>query len=168
MSDESREELLAELYAELRRRAGNVMRGQPAEHTLQPTALVHEAYLKLCGDDSGWEDRRHFLAAASQAMRHGLVDHARGRTRQKRTPPGEKVPLDRILVTYEDRALDLLALDEALTRLAEADGDMAKAVELRFFGGLSMEETAKVLEMPKRSLERRWKATRAWLHAEVV
>jgi RNA polymerase sigma factor (TIGR02999 family) len=162
------EDFQSELYAELRRRASILMRNQPRSHTLQATALVNEVYLRLHGDtDPAEEDRAHFLALASRAMRHVLVDHARTRGRQKRTPQGEKVALDDVVVTYESRALDLLALDDALQRLSEFDEDMARAVELRFFGGLSVEETARVLGIPKRTLERRWQAVRAWLHAEV-
>ena len=161
--------LVEALYAELRERAGHYMRGQPAGHTLQPTALVNEVYLKLStSGDSTWNDRVHFLATASRAMRQVLVDHARCRAREKRTPPGTAVPLDQIVLGYEERAVDLMALDEALADLAGFDATMARAVELRFFGGLSQEETAGLLKIPQRSFERRWAAARAWLLARIT
>ena len=162
-------EARAKLYQELHRRAVAMMRDQPKNHTLQATALVNEVYLKLQDDlDPASEKRAHLLAIASRAMRHVLVDHARGRSRQKRSPSGEQVALDSVVVSYEERALDLLALDEAVERLAKFDETMARAVELRFFGGLPVDETAKALGMPKRTLERRWQATRAWLLAELL
>lgn len=163
------EELLAQLYDELHRRAIGYMRGQRADHTLQPTALVNEAYMRLANSGSSlWSDRPRFLATASRAMRHVLVDHARRRGRLKNSPPGERTPLDQITLGFEENALDLLALDEAIDSLAERDPDMARAVELRFFGGSSMEETAKCLGLSKRSFERRWKFVRAWVFAEVT
>jgi RNA polymerase sigma-70 factor (ECF subfamily) len=166
--ERERERLFRDLYDELHRRAEGMMRGQPAGHTLQATALVHEVLLKMWGGtEPPWEDRARFLAAASKAMRHVLVDHARARARDKRQPPGDRVPLDSITTAYEARAGDLLALDEALDRLAAFDPTMARAVELRFFGGLSVEEAARLLEIPVRTLERRWSAVRAWLFAEV-
>lgn len=144
------------------------MRGQPACHTLQATALVHEVLLKMWGEtDPPWEDRARFLAAASKAMRHVLIDHARARARDKRQAPGERLPLDAITAAYEARAGDLIALDEALDRLGAFDPLMARAVELRFFGGLSVEDSARILDIPLRTLERRWAVVRAWLHAEV-
>lgn len=163
-----RDRLLGELYAELRARAERCLRGQPPGLTLQTTALVHEACLRLFGRERlESEDRGHLLALASTAMRSVLVDHARTRNRVKRTAPGQRVPLDGISVAYEDRAVDLLALDEALERLGRFDPPMARAVELHFFGGLSLEETARMLALPQRSFDRRWAATRAWLRAEI-
>ena len=156
-----------ELYEELRKRAARCMADQPGHHTLQATALVHEIFLKLHAHEPSWEDRKRFLAVASKAMRQILVDHARGRGRDKRRAPGERVALDDIAVTYDDRAIDLLALEDALTRLSEVDPEMAQAVELRFFGGMSVDDTARLLGLPKRTFERRWSAVRAWLHAEV-
>lgn len=166
---EPQERLQADVYQELRRRAAILMRGQPRNHTLQATALVHEVFLKLGGEQPpGEEERGRFLALASRAMRHVLVDHARTRNRKKRTPDGERVLLDEVVLSYADRAFDLLALDEALERLAGFDEEMARAVELRFFGGLSVDETARIIGMPKRTLERRWQAVRAWLYGEVT
>jgi len=168
-SNESRDALLSELYSELHRRAAQCMRDQRPSHTLQPTALVHEVFLKMCGRaDPVWRDRVRFLSVAAQAMRHVLVDHARSRGRAKRTPHGEQLGLDQVFIEYEDRALDLVALDAALHKLSGFDPQMARAVELRFFGGLSMEETAAALELPLRTLERRFVAVRAWLSAELA
>ena len=162
------EDLLQLLYQELHRRAARYMRSQPADHTLQPTALVNEAYMRLLGSgQTPWADRNHFLSVAAKAMRSVLVDHARARGRDKRRAPGLQVPLDNLVASHEKRALDLLALDEALRRLAEFDPDMAYAVELRFFGGLTVDEVARILEVPKRTFERNWTATRAWLFAEM-
>ena len=158
----------SDLYSELHAIAARWMRDQPRNHTLQATELVHEAYLRLHGrPELSALDRVGFLAHASTAMRCALVDHARSRARQKRQPHGDRVPLDSLLLSYEDRAVDLLALDEALRRLDTFDPDMASAVDLRFFGGLSAEETAELLGIPLRTFERRWRAVRAWLRAEV-
>ena len=144
------------------------MRERRKDHTLQATALVHEAYLRLHeGRELAASDRVGFLALASTAMRCALVDHARAHGSEKRQPPDERVPLDALLVAYEDRAVDMLALDEALERLDGFDPEMARAVEMRFFGGLSAEETAEFLGIPLRTFERRWKAARAWLRAEI-
>jgi RNA polymerase sigma factor (TIGR02999 family) len=166
--NDAQDGLLGELYSELRRRAERFMRGQPRDLTLQTTALVHEACLKIFGQERlEGADRAHLLALASTAMRSVLVDQARARGRIKRLPPGERVPIDDLQVAYEDRAVDLLALDDALARLATFDPPMAKAVELHFFGGLALEDTARTLGMPLRTLERRWAATRAWLRTEI-
>ncbi len=156
------------LYLELHRMAARCMRGQAPDHTLQTTALVHEAYLKLAQRAPRTRDERaQFLAMASKAMRHVLVDHARGKNRDKRKAPGQKQPLDQISVAYEERAVNLLGLHDALERMAQFDPSMAKLVELRFFGGLSMAECAEVLDEPLRTLERGWQTARAWLAAEI-
>jgi len=160
--------LLAELYVELRARAERFMRGQPRDQTLQTTVLVHEACMKLFGQERlKSADRVHLLALASTAMRSVLVDQARARGRVKRLPPGARVPIDEIQIAYEDRAIDLVALDEALEKLRTFDPVMARAVDLRFFGGLSQEDTARALDVPLRTLERHWEGTRAWLRAEI-
>jgi len=144
------------------------MRGQPRDLTLQATALVHEACLKLFGQERlEGADRAHILALASTAMRSVLVDHARARGRIKRVPPGERLPIEEVHVAFEDRAVNLLALDEALRKLSTFDPGMARVVELHFFGGLSLEDTARAVDMPLRTLERRWGGTRAWLRAEI-
>lgn len=168
-ADRPDDELSRQLFAELHALAEQWMRGQRRnDHTLQASALVNEAYLRL-RDSLGLarEERVRFLALASRAMRSVLVDHARARCSQKRTPPGERVPLDELLIAYEEGAVDMLLLDEALERLTKFDPEMARAVELRFFGGLSMAEIAEQLGLPARSFDRRWQAARAWLRAEV-
>ena len=161
------EKLLALLYSELHRLAESFMRHQPADHTLQATALVNEAFLRLSrGKTRNWPSRARFLSTAARAMRCVLIDHARARLVRRRVPD-EPSALDRVLVTYQDRVLDLLALDEALEKLAGFDPRMARAVELRFFAGLTMDEVAQILEIPKRTLEREWEATRTWLFEEM-
>lgn len=163
------EDLVAQLYEELHRRANRYMRGQRGDHTLQPTALINEAYMKLAAAGSSlWTDRTRFVATASRAMRQVLVDHARKKGQLKNSPPGNRTPLDQITIEFEENAIDLLALDDALNRLAERDPDMARAVELRYFGGSTLEEAAENIGLSKRSFERRWKFVRTWLHAEVT
>ncbi len=166
--DEASQKLLALLYLELHELAVRCMKGQPPDHTLQATALVHEAYLRMNRNHPRhFEDRSRFMAFAATAMRCVLVDHARGKATSKRAPPSEPMSLDQIVVTYEEHAFDLVALDEALSRLMQFDRVMAKAVELRFFAGLEMQEIADLLHVKKRTLERQWRATRAWLFKEV-
>ena len=160
--------VLAELYTELRARAERFMRGQPRDLTLQTTALVHEACLKIFGlERLEGADRSHILALASTAMRSVLVDHARARGRAPILPPSERLPIDEVHLAFEERAVDLLALDEALRKLATFDPSMARVVELHFFGGLSLEDTARAVDLPLRTLERHWAATRAWLRSEI-
>ena len=161
-------EFLEALYEDLRAQARRWMKGQRPSHTLQATALVNEAYLKLArGTGTCWEDRRHFLAAASSAMRQILIDHARAKKRLKRQAPGQREPLDEVLIQYDNNAFDLEALDSALEELARFNPEMARAVELRFFGAATVEETASILDMSRRTFERRWQAARAWLHARL-
>ncbi|MCZ6598799.1 MAG: sigma-70 family RNA polymerase sigma factor [Planctomycetota bacterium] len=159
------DKLLPLIYGELHRMAERKMRGQSPDHTLQATALVNEAYLKLFQDGKGRvKNREHFLALAATAMRSVLVDHARTKNRQKRKATGKNVPLDNLLDSYQSRAVvDLIALDDALKKLAEFDADMARVVELRFFGGLSVKEVASVLEVSTRRVEREWTMAKAWL-----
>ncbi len=161
------EQLMALLYSELYRLAKSFMAEQPAGHTLQATSLVSEAYLRLSdGRTRNWESRVHLMSSAARAMRCVLIDHARGRSLRNRKR-AEPSALDRVLVTYEDRVLDLVALDDALRKLASFAPQMATAVELRFFAGLSMSEVAQALGIPKRTLERDWEFTRAWLFQEM-
>jgi RNA polymerase sigma factor (TIGR02999 family) len=158
-------ELLDLVYAELRRTAAAAMRGERAAHTLDPTALVHEAWLRLLGREARpFADRQHFLRAAARAMRRILIDHARARRRQKRggtLDPHE--PTAEWLLVAEVRQLDLLALDQALDQLALAAPDLAELVELRFFGGLSIAETAAATNRSTASVERDWRCARALL-----
>jgi RNA polymerase sigma factor (TIGR02999 family) len=153
------------LYPELRRLARAFMARERPGATLQPTALVHEAYLRLLGSDSGgWQSRAHFMAAASLAMRRILVERARRRLRRKRGGGLERVTLDAEAVASAVRPEELLALDAALEQLRARDPEMERVVELRYFGGLSAAETALVLRSSERTVHRQWAAARAWLH----
>lgn len=144
------------------------MRRQPPGHTLQATALVNEVYLRLAQEDgANWKDRKHFLFTAARAMRQVLIDSARRRNAAKRGGGGERDELGEIAVEYADRSLDLEALHRALEKLAVFDPLMTRAVELRFFAGCGMDEVAELLGLPRRTLDRRWSATRAWLYGEV-
>lgn len=158
------ERLLPLLYAELHRIAEIHMGRERPDHTLQPTALVNEAYLRLLGTtEVAWENRAHFLRAASQTMRRVLVDHARARNAAKRGS-AMRVTLDESLdASNDDRTLDLLILDDAMERLAAAEPRWAQVVELRCFGGLEVAEVAKVLELSTATVARDWRFARAWL-----
>ena len=165
---EAKAELMALVYGELRAIARHKMRSCPPGHTLQATALVHEACARLMGAAApSWRDRKHFLALASRCMRHLLIDHARKRRTQKRSAGGERLPFDEMLATYEERSIDLLALDEAMETLAERDPTAAQLVELHFFGGQSIEQCAEVLGASKRSAYRVLQAARAFLYGAV-
>jgi RNA polymerase sigma factor (TIGR02999 family) len=157
--------LVGELYAELRRMAGGLLRDERPDHTLQPTALVHEAYMRLTGlREMRIESRRHFYGAAATAMRRVLVDHARTRNAQKRG--GEellRVPLDEALNSAIDVRLDFERLDRAIEALTAFAPEKAKVVELRYFVGLSIEETAEVMESSPATVKRHWAFARAWL-----
>jgi len=167
-SDQAQDQLFRMIYAELRRIASSQMRQQPAGHTLQPTALVHEAYLKLMGGTSlAWNDRTHFLATASRAMRSILVDHARTQMRLKRAGGHQRVPLHSDVAEEPSPELDVLAVHEALKKFEKLSPDRARVVELRFFGGLSNEETARVLGVTERTIYRMWEFARAWLRKEI-
>jgi RNA polymerase sigma-70 factor (ECF subfamily) len=162
------ETLLALLYRDLRRIAASYFRAERASHTLQPTALVHEAYLRLVHKrDARWESRAHFLNAAAQVMRRILVDHARARGAGKRGGEGVRVTLDDALAGAPERDLDLLALDDALTKLAKTDARLSRIVELRAFGGLTTGEIAEALGTSERTVEREWATARAWLRVEL-
>lgn len=161
-------ELLPLVYQELKRIAGGQMRNERPNHTLQPTALVHEAYLKLVDQRmTDWQSRSHFLGVAAQVMRRILLDYAKTRRREKRGGGARQVELDENLVVSEDRASDLIVIDEALTRLEQLDPRQAKVVELRFFGGLSVEETAQAMNISEPTVKREWSMARAWLHREL-
>ena len=162
------EGLIPLLDRELHRIAKHYMAGQPAGHTLQTTALVNEAYLHLIdAKRASWLDRSHFLAACSQIMRRILVDHARGRQAAKRGGGAHVVPLEEAWVVAREPDTDVVAVDEALEALAKIDPRKAKVVELRFFGGLSVAETAAVLEISGESVARDWRLARAWLAREL-
>lgn len=164
------ERLLPLVYEELRAIAARYLRQERAGHTLQPTALVHEAYVRLIDQTSvRWNGRSHFLAVAAIAMRRVLVNHARARRRLKRGGQEMKrVPLDDAVGVLEERAGDLEALDEALTKLAAMDPQQARIVELRFFGGLTAPETAEAMGISERTVHREWALARAWLRGEVT
>jgi RNA polymerase sigma factor (TIGR02999 family) len=157
------------VYDELRRIASRLVSHRPAEGagTLGPTALVHEAYLRLVGRDAPWEHRRQFFGTAARAMRSALVDHVRGRGAAKRGGDREREPFHEALAWYEARSIDLLALDEALEELERIDSDKRTLVELRFFAGLSVEEAAALLGISKATAEREWAAARAWLRTRL-
>jgi RNA polymerase sigma factor (TIGR02999 family) len=157
-------DLLPEVYGELRRLAESLTVGLRPGQTLQPTALVHEAFLRLVGDsDPGWEGRRHFFGAAAQAMRQVLVDQARRRGAQKRGGAGQRVELAEGLAYVEPPAEDLLALDEAIQALQAEEAPLAELVMLRYYAGLSVEETAAVLGHSPSTVKRDWRRARAWL-----
>jgi RNA polymerase sigma factor (TIGR02999 family) len=161
------ERLLPLVYDELHALARRQMHGERPDHTLQPTALIHEAYLRLCGSDVAWEGRVHFLAIAAQTMRRILVDHARGRSRAKRGGGAVPVTLDDALAVGLERPDDLVALDEALQRLSALDERKARAVELHYFGGLTYDETAAALDVSAATVDRELRMAKAWLYREL-
>jgi RNA polymerase sigma-70 factor (ECF subfamily) len=161
-------ELVPLIYGELRRLARGYMRRERPDHTLQATALVHEVYLRLMEEHPvDWQSRAHFFAVAAQLMRRILVDHARAHNAAKRGGDAPKVFLEENLILSEAKSGDMLSLDEALARLAKLDPRQGRIVELRFFGGLSVEETAEVLGISARTVKREWSVARAWLYQEV-
>ena len=160
--------LLPLVYSELRRQARRYLQRERPDHTLQATALVNEAYLKLVEQRNvHWQNRAHFLGVAAQAMRRILIDHARTHRRMKRGGAIPNVTLNEDLIAGEGRSIDLLALDEALHRLGSLDPRQAKVVELRYFGGLSVEESAEVLKVSPATIKRDWTMAKAWLHSEL-
>jgi RNA polymerase sigma factor (TIGR02999 family) len=163
------ERLVPLIYAELRQIAERAMRHERSDHTLQPTALVHEAFLRLVGKpDLSWESRAHFLNIAALAMRRVLLMHARERRAGKRGGGLERVTLDEQLVGATDRGIDLIGLDESLERLAAIFPRKARVVELRFFAGLSLEETGKVLDISLATVKREWDFARAWIRRDLA
>jgi RNA polymerase sigma-70 factor, ECF subfamily len=160
--------LIALVYKELRRLAESCMRQERKDHTLQPTALVHEAYLKLVDQRSvEWQSRAHFFGIAAQLMRRILIDHARGHLRDKRGAGGKPIPLDEALIFAPERSLELIRLDESLDRLAQIDARQSRIVELRFFAGLTVEETAEALCISPKTVKRDWSMAKAWLHGDL-
>ena len=162
------EQLFTALYGELKRMATSAMYGQGPEHTLQPTALVNEAYLRVMrAANPSFADSQHFFRTAAVAMRHLLVDHARKKKTDKRDGPTFSVGLDTVVELFEERSQSLEDLDEALTAFAHVDPTMAQAIELRFFAGMPEAEVAKNLGLKLRTFQRRWLATRAYLRARL-
>ena len=162
------EKLVPIVYNELRRLARREISRERVDHTLQPTALVNELYLRLVEQRrASWKDRAHFLAVAAQMMRRILVDHARAQVAAKRGGSSPRLSLDEALDIDTKPAFEVLAVDEALTRLAEMDPEQARVVELRFFSGLTVEETAHVLGRSPRTIKREWRLAKAWLHGHL-
>lgn len=161
---EARDQLLTLVYKEMRKLAANYLKQQRPDHTLQPTALVHEAYLKLIDtSEINWQDRAHFFAVAAQTMRNILVDHARAIAADKRGGGLHKVALDDVSGLAKKQDVDLIDLNEALDQLATQDELQGRLIELRFFGGLTIEETAEVLKISPATVKREWTMARAWL-----
>ncbi len=162
------DQLLPLVYDELKSLAERHLRGERVHHTLQPTALVNEAYIKLMHQTRvRWRDRAHFLAVASQAIRRILIDHARARNRRKRMGTRTRIPFTNTLPVFFEENDDLIALDEALLKLASQAPRKGQVVEMRFFGGLTTEEVAAVLGVNSRTAERDWQYARAWLFREL-
>lgn len=162
------ESLLPLVYEELHRQAVRFFRQERVGHTLQPTALVNEVYLRLINQNEvNWQNRAQFFGIAAQMMRRILVSHARGREAKKRGGAAQHIALDEELAAAPQRDLNLLALDDALTRLETIDPDKSRMVELRFFSGLSVEETAEVMGVSPRTVDRQWQTAKAWLHREI-
>jgi RNA polymerase sigma-70 factor (ECF subfamily) len=167
-NDKAVAELVVLLYSELRSLASHYLRQERSDHTLQTTALVHEAYLRLSDQrEVRWKNREQFMGVAAQLMRRILVDHSRSHHAQKRGKGFEKVFLEEAEGVSKSKAADVIALDDALTRLAEFDPQQARLVELRFFGGLRIEEAAEVLGVSRTTVKRNWNVAKAWLAREL-
>jgi RNA polymerase sigma factor (TIGR02999 family) len=165
---QAREALLPLVYGELRRLAGSYMRRERPDHTLQATALVHEAYLRLVDQKSvSWRNRAHFYGIAAQEMRRILTDHARARLTEKRGAGAQKLSLDEALTVATERDAGLLALDEALLTLEALDTQQVRVVELRYFAGLTVDEAAEVLQISPATVDRKWSSAKAWLYREL-
>ncbi len=167
---EALDALLPLVYEELHAQAARYLRRERIGHTLQTTALIHETYLKLIDQrEVNWQNRAHFFGIAAQVMRRILVDYAKARHRAKRGGADETLPLETVtLAVSEEKSIDLEALDEALTRLDEFDERQARIVELRYFSGLSIEETAEVLHISPATVKSDWKSAKAWLYQEIT
>jgi len=167
-NQEAAEKLIPLVYDELKRLASSYMRHERSDHTLQTTALVHEAYLKLVRQSSvNWQGRSHFFGIAAQLMRRILIDHARSHLRDKRGGAKLVLPLNEALAFSPEHSEELVRLDEALKRLSAIDPRQGRVVELRFFGGLSVEETSQFLCISAKTVKRDWAVAKAWLHAEL-
>lgn len=162
------ERLLPLVYDDLRRLARSYFANEKTDHTLQATALVHEAYIRLVNwENVSWQNRAHFFAVAAEVMRKILIDHARRKNAQKRAGGGQKILLDEAVSFSKNKELDLVKLDEALETLEKLDKRQARIVELRFFGGLSIEETAYVLKISETTVKREWTFAKAWFQREL-
>lgn len=160
-------ELIPVIYRELHSLATRHLRHERPDHTLQPTALVNEAYIKLVAQRSDWQSRAHFFAVASNLMRRILVDYARRNLRAKRGAGNAKLSLDEVLLIAPDRPDKMLALDESLSRLEKLDARQARIIELRYFGGLTVDAVAKILDLSATSVRREWTSAKAWLYGEL-
>ncbi len=166
---EASEKLLPLVYNELRKLAGSYMRRERPDHTLQATALVHEAYLRLIDQtQADWKDRVHFFGIAARLMRQILVDHAREHNAQKRGGEVTKISIDEAISFTDEKEVDLVMLDSALKTLSSFDPEQCRIVELRFFGGLTIEETAEVLNISESTVKREWGLAKAWLRREII
>lgn len=166
---EAADELAPLIYSELRRTAAAYMRRERRDHTLQATGLVHEAYMRLIGPQEGqWQNRAHFFATAARTMRQILVDYSRRHRAGKRGGDARKVDFDDQLRSAPDRIEGVLAIDEILERLTRIDPRQSRVVELRFFGGLNVEETAEVMGVSPKTIKREWRSAKAWLHRELA
>ncbi|MDF1837270.1 MAG: sigma-70 family RNA polymerase sigma factor [Planctomycetota bacterium] len=165
----AREQLAGEVYGELHRMACRYLSQERVDHTLQPTALVSELYLGLFRENTPLKlkDRNHLLTTAARAMRRLLIDHARSKNSAKRGGGADRVDLDHIMDFYEERGVEMLELDEALTRLSAMDPNLAQVVELRFFAGRTNAQTAEIMGLSERSIERAWSTARAWLRNQL-
>lgn len=166
---DSLNQLLPAVYDELRRLADSFMRKERVGHTLQPTALVHEAYLRMIDQrEVNWQNRAHFFSIAAETMRRILVNHAHSHNAAKRGGAATRLSIDEAVSLPETQEVDVVLLDEALKRLAEFDPDQAKIVELRFFGGLTVKEVAEVTGISTATVEREWRTAKAWLQNQIT
>jgi len=166
---EAEAQLIPIVYAELRRLASFCLNRERTDHTLQPTALVHEAFLRMVHENQPiWQNRAHFFAVAARLMRQILVDYARRHRTHKRGGGQEKLSLDAALAFTREKSAEVVMLDDALDRLSEQDQRQARIVEMRFFGGLTMEEIAEVLQLSPKTVKRDWTMARAWLHQKIT
>jgi len=164
---EALDRLMPIVYAQLRKLAAHSLRGERPNHTLRATELVHEAYLKLVGSETPWQNRVHFYAVAATVLRHILVDHAKANRRHKRGGDAERIPLDEAVLVGPEVSSEVMSLDEALKRLALTDARKSQIVELTFFGGMTLEEIAAVLKVSDKTVHRELRVAKAWLHREL-
>jgi len=164
---EALDRLMPIVYAQLRKLAAHSLRGERPNHTLRATELVHEAYLKLVGSETPWQNRVHFYAVAATVLRHILVDHAKANRRHKRGGDAERIPLDEAVLVGPEVSSEVMSLDEALKRLALTDARKSQIVELTFFGGMTLEEIGAVLKVSDKTVHRELRVAKAWLHREL-
>jgi len=166
-SKEALDRLMPVVYSQLRKLAAHSLRSERPDHTLRATELVHEAYLRLIDSDIPWQNRVHFYAVAAKVLRHILVDHAKAHRREKRGGDAERIPLDEALIVGPETSSEVVELDEALKRLALNDERKSQVVELTFFGGMTHEEIAAVLQISPKTVQRELRVAKAWLHREL-